>query len=154
MKTRIIAAIALSIVRAAPSSASPTRKPPLHPRAHLQRSLPRKADITMKSKFLLSILTAVLLAGNAHAQYTGDNQTNTISGVASNWVGDYSVGDNFVYDALVIQTGGVLSNGFGYVGYQFGADNNTVLVTGSGSVWSNANDLYVGFFGALNSLTI
>src|ERR1035438_10218533 len=72
---------------------------PLHPRAHLQRSLIRKADTTMKSKFFLSISAAVLLAGNAHAQYTGNNQTNTISGVAIDWMGNgaYIVGDTWVY---------------------------------------------------------
>jgi T5SS/PEP-CTERM-associated repeat protein len=110
--------------------------------------------VTKKSKFFLPILTTVLLSGSAQAQYTGSNQTNTISGVTSNWVGAYIVGDTWVYDALVIQTGGVLSNTYGYIGNQSGASNNSVLVNGSGSVWSNANDLAVGNFGAANSLTI
>jgi T5SS/PEP-CTERM-associated repeat protein len=114
-----------------------------------------KVDAIMKSKLFLSILIAVLLAGSAQAQYTGDNQTNTISGVSSNWVSTaYFVGQNWDNDALVIQAGGVLSNGFAYVGYQSGADFNTALITGSGSTWSNANDLSIGYLGVLNSLTI
>ena len=109
----------------------------------------------MKPKLFLPILVAVLLAGGAQAQYTGDNQSNTISGVASNWVSTaYFVGQNWVNDALVIQAGGVLSNGFAYIGYEPGADFNTVLVTDPGSAWSNANDLSVGYLGALNSMTV
>lgn len=73
----------------------------------------------MKSKLSLSILAAVLLTGSAQAQFTGDNQTNTISGVAVNWTANdaYYVGQYSVDDALVIQNGGVLSNTLGYIGY-------------------------------------
>ena len=80
----------------------------------------RKADTTMKSKLSLSILAAVLLTGSAQAQFTGDNQTNTISGVAvPYWTANdaYYVGQYSVDDALVIQNGGVLSNTLGYIGY-------------------------------------
>jgi len=110
----------------------------------------------MKSKFFLTILATVLLAGGAQAQYTGNNQTNTISGVSVDWLPDgaYIVGDTYVYDALVIQSGGVLSNAGGYIGFQLGANDNSALVTGSGSVWSNTLGLYVGYSGASDALTI
>ena len=88
------------------------------------------------------------------AQYTADYQTNIISGVTSNWAGDYFVGSNTFADVLLIQNSGVLSNGYGYLGYEVSSSNNSVLVTGTGSVWSNGSDLYVGYSGAGNSLVI
>ena len=53
-----------------------------------------------------------LFAQQARAQFTADFQTNTISGVTSNWVGTfYTVGSNTMSDALRVINGGVLSNG-------------------------------------------
>ncbi len=63
------------------------------------------------------------------AQYSANYQTNIISGVTSNWVGDYIVGNTTFADALLIQNSGVLSNDNGYIGYEAGANNNTVLVS-------------------------
>src|SRR5258707_205786 len=82
-------------------------------------------------------------------------QTNIISGVTSNWVdaAGYFVGSNWVYDALVIQNSGGLSNKYGYIGYEANATNNAVLVTGTGSLWSNAISLVIGYYGSCNSLT-
>src|SRR5208282_6588728 len=66
-----------------------------------------------------------LIPSPLHAQYMDDFQTNIISGVTSNWVDNpanpnagYVVGSNFVDDALLINGGGVLSNGYGYIGYE------------------------------------
>ena len=77
----------------------------------------------------------------ADAQYTGDFQTNTIGGVVSNWTGNYIVGSNTFADALLIENGGVLSNGFGQLGCQL-SSNNSVHVVNRG-VWRNER-LYVG----------
>ena len=93
------------------------------------------------------ILATVLLAHSVQAQFTGNNQTNTINGVATIWPdnnGAYVVSQNWAYDALVITNGGSLSNNLTFIGLQPGADSNSVLVTGSGSVWSNATSLYSG----------
>jgi fibronectin-binding autotransporter adhesin len=100
-----------------------------------------------------------LTASASHAQYTADFQTNTISGVTSNWVdnsfqGGYSVGSNTFADVLVIQDGGVLSNKVGYLGYAASSSNNTALVSGGGSAWSNGNSLVVGLSGSGNILVI
>jgi T5SS/PEP-CTERM-associated repeat protein len=95
----------------------------------------------------------VLGSRPSEAQYTASYQTNIISGVASNWAGDYIVGSNYVFDALQIISGGVLSNGIGYLGYESAANNNSVVVRGSGSVWSNSY-VYVGFYGSGNSVVI
>jgi T5SS/PEP-CTERM-associated repeat protein len=103
--------------------------------------------------FLL-ILTAPL-----RAQYTANYQTNIISGVTSNWSGIYYVGNINFADALLIRNAGVLSSswgydGAGYIGYGTSASNNFVLVSGSGSVWSNSGTFGVGLSGAANTLVI
>src|SRR5437870_5142062 len=94
------------------------------------------------------LLVATVLASPAGAQLTGNDQTNIISGVTSNWTGNYYVGSNFVFDALLVQNGGKLFNAFGYSGYTSTASNNSILVTGSGSIWSNGNDLILGYAGS------
>ncbi len=104
---------------------------------------------------LIGVISLSLAAAPvARAQYTQNYQTNIISGVTSNWVGDYLVGSNTFADVLLIRNSGVLSNGYGYLGYEVSSSNNSVLVTGVGSVWSNSADLYVGYSGADNSLVI
>jgi len=101
---------------------------------------------------VLGILLA--LAGVSHAQYSGPYQTNIISGVVSNWPGAYIVGSNWVSDVLRIESAGQLNSTTGYLGYASGANNNAAIVTGTGAVWSNSNDLIVGYSGAGNTLTI
>jgi T5SS/PEP-CTERM-associated repeat protein len=92
----------------------------------------------------------------AHAQFTGNDQTNIISSVTNNWNGSYFVGSNYVFDALLIKNGGVLSatNSVGYIGYNVGANNNSVIVSGAGSTWSSSTSLVVGWLGAGNTLLI
>ena len=103
---------------------------------------------------LVGIGLALLLGTSSEAQYTADFQTNIISSVTSNWVGNYYVGNTNFADVLLIQNSGVLSNGLGYVGYEVGSSNNSVLVTGTGAVWRCNRDLSIGFRGAGNSLLI
>src|SRR2546422_871603 len=96
----------------------------------------------------------MLWAVIARAQFTADYQTNIISGVVSNWTGIYIVGSNTVFDLLSIDGGGVLSNASAYIGYEASASNNSAIVSGSSSVWSIGDKLYVGSSSAGNSLTI
>jgi T5SS/PEP-CTERM-associated repeat protein len=104
----------------------------------------------------LLALCAFVLPHETCAQFTGNNQTNIISGVASNWPSDYYVGSNYVFDALLIKNGGMLAvtNGTGYIGYNIGASNNSAVVSGSGSLWTNSGFVYVGYSGAGSSLII
>jgi len=46
-----------------------------------------------------------------------------------------SFGSNWVSDTLLVQGGGTLSDGASYTGYEVGADNNTAVISGTGSVW-------------------
>ncbi|HUK82292.1 MAG TPA: hypothetical protein VLZ12_06630 [Verrucomicrobiae bacterium] len=113
---------------------------------------------TQRLLFQTWLACSVGLAGSfappTQAQYTGNNQTNIISGVASNWNGDYYVGSNYVFDALLIENGGALTNIDGYIGSNPGANSNAVVVSGSGSVWDCVGPLYDGGDGSGNSLVI
>jgi T5SS/PEP-CTERM-associated repeat protein len=102
------------------------------------------------------VLFALVSPHSAHAQFTGNNQTNIINGVVSNWTRDYYVGSNYVSDALFIQNGGKLfvTIGYGYIGYNMGANNNSAVISGNGSTWSSEYGLYVGYSGAANNLVI
>ena len=89
-----------------------------------------------------------------HAQYSGNYQTNVISGVTNTWPGIYYVGSNYVGDVLLIRNTGVLYSTDGYVGYSSGTSGNVARVTGAGSAWSNSADLYIGYYGSGNTLAI
>jgi T5SS/PEP-CTERM-associated repeat protein len=105
----------------------------------------------MKPKRFCSVLATVILCGflsnsTARAQFTGDNETNIISGTTVNWTGTYAVGSNAVYDFLGIDSGGVLASDAGGIGVDgTDAGNDAVSVSGAGSIWSNRNDLTIGY---------
>jgi T5SS/PEP-CTERM-associated repeat protein len=76
--------------------------------------------------------------------------TNTVlTNSADLWVG-YDGSSN----SMVISNGGVVANSNGYIGYTNGSTNNSVLVTGTSSLWSNSASLYVGYDSTGNNLTI
>jgi T5SS/PEP-CTERM-associated repeat protein len=89
----------------------------------------------------------------ARSQYTANSQTNIISGVTSNWTGNYYVGNSFSTNVLIVQSNGVLTSSGGYLGYDSSSSNNSALVTDAGSIWSNGF-LYVGNYGYGNSLVV
>ena len=101
---------------------------------------------------LLVVFAELVLLQPVRAQFSGSYQTNIISGVVSNWDGDYFVGSNEVFDALQVVDGAVLNDAQGFIGY-FGA-TNSVEVSGSGSLWSNDSDLRLGYFADDNQLLV
>ena len=77
---------------------------------------------------------------SSEAQYSADFQTNIISGVTNNWSGYYYIGG--IGDVLLVRSNGLLAcSGTGFFGNTFHGSNNSALVTGPGSVWSNAGVL-------------
>lgn len=93
--------------------------------------------------------------------YLGYNQHGNGSGVLvadpiSAWNNDLDLwvgyqGGNY---QLAITNGAMVDNNDGHVGYFDSSSNNTVVVAGSGSVWSNRGTLYMGQFGPGNHLTV
>jgi T5SS/PEP-CTERM-associated repeat protein/autotransporter-associated beta strand protein len=75
-----------------------------------------------------------------------------------NAVSDLYIGRTNSNIAMVISNGGTVRSGSfnnaSFIGYASSSSNNSVLVTGTDSVWTNGFDLYVGFFGSGNSLII
>src|SRR5579859_3832693 len=108
-----------------------------------------------RSVLILGLLAGALVgARSSSAQYTGNFQTNIISGVISNWTGDYLIGSNTFADALLVQNEGALSNGNGYVGYEIGDDNNMALISDSNSIWIVAGVLVIGNSSSGNQLAV
>ena len=91
-----------------------------------------------------------------------NNNTVLVNGTGSVWnnSGHLFVGYSGSSNQLTIQSGGVVNNEYTgyispvYIGYNAGANNNAVLVSGTGSVWNNYRGLYVGYSGSSNRLTI
>jgi T5SS/PEP-CTERM-associated repeat protein len=107
----------------------------------------------MRTRLLLPVWLMVMShCALAQYDYSLNYQTNTIN-VASNWVGTmYIVGNSTYLNALVINSGGVLSEGYGFVGYSSGGSNNAVIV--NGGIWNNSDDVSIGFGDSGNSLVI
>lgn len=97
------------------------------------------------------VMTAV-----ATAQYVANNQTVTVDGVTSSWSGSYYVGNTTWADALFVANGGHLAvtNGEGRLGNTAGSSNNTALISGAGSLWTNSSTLTIGYGGCGNQLLI
>jgi T5SS/PEP-CTERM-associated repeat protein len=93
----------------------------------------------------------------------GGNTSSTNNLVAVSGVGSqmttpgggsvFRIGDGSAFNRLLISEGGAVTTGYGVVGYPVGASNNSVLVTDSGSAWTN-DFLFIGEGGASNSVTV
>ncbi|PCK88697.1 autotransporter outer membrane beta-barrel domain-containing protein [Rhizobium sophoriradicis] len=97
-----------------------------------------------------------VLTGNDTEIVDGNDPGGTGSGTQpAPWTinTDLVIGDQNGDDAtLIIRNGGAVSNDIGVLGVDPGA-SGTVTVTGSGSSWSNSDDLYIGHQGT-GALTI
>src|SRR5262249_32634891 len=80
-----------------------------------------------------------------------------VTGLGSSWSSssDLRIGDAGPGNQLVISNGAVATVGGDVVlGANDGANSNSATVTGPGTSWLMASNLYVGSNGALNRLTI
>ncbi len=79
-------------------------------------------------------------------QSGSSNNTATVTGADSKWENSLTLilGLFGSSNALSITEGGTVENIDGCVGHQAGGGNNTVMVSGGGSVWNNFGSLYVG----------
>ncbi len=67
---------------------------------------------------------------------------------------DLTVGDFGNNNQMVVSNGALVAGVLGYLGRASQASNNIMTVTGSGTVWSNASQLYVGLSGQRNLLQV
>ena len=101
-----------------------------------------------------SLVLIIFVSQRSEAQFSANFQTNILSGVGTNWFGNYYVGSNTFADVLLMHNSAVLGVSGGYLGYEVSASNNTALLTDPGTVWSCTAPLVVGNSGANNSLII
>jgi T5SS/PEP-CTERM-associated repeat protein len=108
----------------------------------------------MKTLILVSLVIGSILPNVASAQ-----TTNVYSGVTVELTNVTYIGATNSFNQFSLINGASLSDTNGYpvfVGYNAGANNNSVFVSGSGTIWdqSSGGGVYVGDLGSGNSLTI
>ncbi len=93
--------------------------------------------------------------GRIGGTITASNNVALITGTGSVWSnsGDMYIGYDGISNQLTVSDGALVQNVNGYIGGHSN-DANAVTVTGSGSIWTNSGNLYVGNLGSGNSLTI
>jgi T5SS/PEP-CTERM-associated repeat protein len=86
-----------------------------------------------------------------------DNNTVLVDGTGSVWSNSVDVGLSGAGNQLTIGNGGKVYGSINRIGFgsaSVDASNNTVLVTGAGSVWSGTSLLTIGGYGSGNQLAI
>jgi len=78
----------------------------------------------------------------------------TINGGIITNVNTVTVGSDGTSNQMTIANAGKVVSQYGSIGEKATAIGNTVTITGSGSVWSNQFDLYVGKTGSVNRLIL
>ncbi|MBX9743137.1 MAG: hypothetical protein K2W99_06340 [Chthoniobacterales bacterium] len=85
--------------------------------------------------------------------YMGDSVT--LSGSNSLWTnsGEVAIGYAGAKNSLTVN-GGTVVDYNGYVGYLATSSNNSVIINGANSLWINSGNLYLGYQGPGNTITI
>jgi T5SS/PEP-CTERM-associated repeat protein/autotransporter-associated beta strand protein len=93
--------------------------------------------------------------GTLGRQNTASNNTAMVTGTDSLWTnsGKTTIGSDGSGNSLVISNGGRVQNNEGFIGENATALNNSVLVTGAASTWSNSGALRIAQLGS-GTLTV
>lgn len=84
------------------------------------------------------------------------NNVATVSGAGSSWTSavDLAIGLQGGSNSLTASAGGDVATTNGFLGYFGTSADNSVLITGAGSTWTNTNVLEIGHDGAGNSFEV
>jgi fibronectin-binding autotransporter adhesin len=99
--------------------------------------------------------TVVLTASNSYSGTTvvdGGGSTLMVNVGSISNTSSLSVGSNTSGNTLILTNGGVADASTTYAGNNGSSSNNSILVTGAGSLLSNSSYLFVGRTGSSNSL--
>ncbi|HEY6169996.1 MAG TPA: hypothetical protein VI454_18300, partial [Verrucomicrobiae bacterium] len=79
-----------------------------------------------------------------------------VTGVGSLWSNSFNlrVGDAGSFNQMMISNGAAVFSVEGDIGFDFGASNNAVAVTGGNSLWNNSSSLTVGRNTSFNQLVV
>ena len=86
-----------------------------------------------------------------------NNNLAMVTGAGSLWTNSANLYIGYLGggNQLVVSNGGVLANAIGIVGhFEPNPGNNVAVVTGTGSLWSNRANLYVGNYTSKNKLVV
>jgi T5SS/PEP-CTERM-associated repeat protein len=101
----------------------------------------------------LQILNSLTITSGGAVAVTNStlllDPVNSVSGIDG-----VIVGETASDKQLTVAGGGQLTGVNGYIGYNSSSEDDYVLVSGSGSAWSNSRYLYVGDYGSFNELSI
>ncbi|MBI5397172.1 MAG: PEP-CTERM sorting domain-containing protein [Verrucomicrobia bacterium] len=95
-----------------------------------------------------------MILGPLASESEAETFTNVLDGVVTNAGGAFFVGSNGAFNVLIITNAAALTDTSGTIGNSAISSNNTALVTGSGSIWTNSINLIVGRTGSFNQLSI
>jgi T5SS/PEP-CTERM-associated repeat protein len=113
-------------------------------------------DTCYGNSLIISNGATAYVAGTTYVgDDTGDIGNNTILVMGSstlNLAGGFRLGYLENGDAITVTNGAKLYGNNDYIGYY--GSSNTLIVTGSNSLYSNASSLYIGYGGQNNSLTV
>ncbi|MBN2684136.1 MAG: autotransporter domain-containing protein [Pontiellaceae bacterium] len=102
----------------------------------------------MKISHKLAVHCAALLICSSAFGADTYLEGGSLQTVTDNWIlpqgSDLFIGGETSSNRLEISGGIQVENGAGYVGYSGGSDNNSVLVSGNGSIWQNSEEIYIG----------
>src|SRR5258708_1465958 len=129
---------------------------------NVPNTFPGDVTVGTNGSFTLLVLSDNSLLTNSGSGIIGLNATATSNEVrlvspSARWqVGGslFIVGSNGAFNRLVVSNGATVKDAVGFVGENVSASNNLAVVTGPGSVWSNASSFFLGFFGAGNELVV
>jgi T5SS/PEP-CTERM-associated repeat protein len=84
------------------------------------------------------------------------NNFAIVTGANSSWSNrsEFYVGSSGSGNRLFVSDGGTVINSNAYLGFDVSSRSNAVQVSGAGSFWNNRADLFVGYDGTTNELTV
>jgi T5SS/PEP-CTERM-associated repeat protein len=87
-------------------------------------------------------------------EFGSTNNEAVVTGTGSSEAHFFTVGNLGHDNRLLVSDGGQAASSVGFIGYGSDASNNLATLTGAGSSWSNALDLFIGNLGAANRLVV